>query len=85
MIKHARASNASVTITTTGAEVRIEIADDGRGFVSPASSSGHMGLQSINDRARELGGTVTIDSGSGGGTRVVVVVPAVAPELTDDV
>ena len=85
VVKHARAGNASVTITTTGADVSIEIADDGRGFVPPASNSGHMGLQSIKDRARELGGTVTIHSHSGGGTRVVVVVPAVAPEVTDDV
>ncbi len=85
VIKHARASNASVTITATEGEVSIEIADDGRGFVPPASGSGHMGLQSINDRARELGGTVTIHGCSGGGTRVVVVVPTVAPELTDDV
>jgi signal transduction histidine kinase len=85
VIKHAQAGNASVTITTTGSEVSIEIADDGRGFGPPASSAGHMGLQSINDRARELGGTATIHNGTGGGTRVVVVVPAVAPEVSDDV
>ncbi|MBV8990818.1 MAG: sensor histidine kinase, partial [Solirubrobacterales bacterium] len=84
VIKHAQASNASVTITATGTEVSIEIADDGRGFDAPASNAGHMGLQSINDRARELGGTATIQRDSGGGTRVVVVVPAVVPEDIDD-
>lgn len=85
VIKHAGASHASVTITATGDEVRVEIADDGRGFVPSASRCGHMGLQSINDRARELGGTVTLQSRPGAGTRVVVVVSAVAPEVTDDV
>jgi signal transduction histidine kinase len=43
-----------------------------------------MGVQSISDRARELGGTVTIHSGAGRGTRVVVVAPTVAPEVTED-
>jgi signal transduction histidine kinase len=85
VIKHAQAGKASVTIAATDTEVRIEIADDGRGFDPSASPSGHMGLQSINDRARELGGAVTIHSQTGGGTRVVATVPALAPEMTDDV
>ena len=74
-----------MTITAADAAVGVEVTDDGRGFDPAASSSGHMGLQSINDRAHELGGTVRIHSDLGGGTRVVVVVPAVAPEITDDV
>jgi signal transduction histidine kinase len=85
VIKHAQAATASVTITATEDEVSVGVADDGRGFVPSASGSGHMGLQSMQDRAHELGGTVTIHNGAGGGTRVSVVVPAVAPEVTDDV
>ena len=84
VIKHARARNASVTITVSGTEVSVEITDDGRGFVGPAPRPGHMGLESINDRARELGGTIAIHGRAGGGTRVVVVVPAVAAEITED-
>jgi signal transduction histidine kinase len=85
VIKHAHANHASVTIRAIGPEVSVEVTDDGRGFTRPASNSGHMGLQSINDRARELGGTATVRENSGGGSRVFVVVPTAAPETTGDV
>jgi signal transduction histidine kinase len=85
VIKHAQAANASVTITATDAEVSIEVSDDGRGFDPSASSSGHMGPQSMQDRAHELGGTITIHSQTGGATRLIVVVPTCSPEVTDDV
>jgi signal transduction histidine kinase len=84
VIKHAQAANASVTITATEDEVTVEVADDGRGFVPSASSSGHMGLQSMQDRAHELGGTITVHGRTGGGTRVIVAVPTWSPEVTDD-
>jgi signal transduction histidine kinase len=84
VIKHAQAGKASVNVAAIDSEVGIEIADDGRGFDPSASASGHMGLASINDRAHELGGNVTIHSETGGGTRLVAVVPIAAPEATDD-
>jgi signal transduction histidine kinase len=85
VIKHAQAANASVTITATEDEVSVEVSDDGRGFDPSVFSSGHMGLQSMQDRAHELGGTITVDGRTGGGTRVIVVVPTWSPEVTDDV
>jgi len=36
---------------------------------------GHQGLANTRERAAEIGGTVTIDSQPGAGTRVVVRVP----------
>jgi signal transduction histidine kinase len=37
---------------------------------------GHQGLANSRERAAKIGGTLTIDSGPGAGTRVVVRVPS---------
>ena len=57
--------------------LELEIADDGAG-VAPDTGSG-VGMQSMRERARELGGTLTIDGREGGGTRVLARLPVGAP------
>ena len=54
----------------------LTIEDNGVGF-DPAGvvKLGHQGLANIYGRAAKLGGTVTIESQPGSGTRVVVRVP----------
>lgn len=54
-------------------ELALEIADDGKGVGSLTPSG--VGLQSMRERARELGGTLTIAAREGGGTRVVARLP----------
>ena len=72
VVKHARATTASVTATVRDGALRLEVHDDGVGGADP---QGH-GLLGIGDRAAALGGRLRIDSPRGGGTVVVAELPA---------
>lgn len=75
--KHAHASEASVSVHGDGAWLTIEVTDDGRGGAQTGRGSGLSGL---TDRVAAIGGTLTVESPSAGGTRVTVRLP-VEPEL----
>ena len=49
------------------------MSDDGEGI--PARFRANVGLDSMRERAAELGGTCTIERGPGGGTRVRARIP----------
>ncbi|WP_280269748.1 sensor histidine kinase [Nocardia wallacei] len=76
--EHAHASAATLTLTYLDDQVLLDIADDGTGFdpaaVAPGARRGH-GLPAIRARARQLGGTCTIESAPGEGTVVSVAIP----------
>jgi signal transduction histidine kinase len=78
VVRHSRASRAIVELTAMadGTTLELTIADNGIGF-DPGGvvKLGHQGLANTRARAEQIGGTVTIDSRPGAGTRVIVVVP----------
>jgi signal transduction histidine kinase len=74
-LKHARASRLSVTITADASTVTLVVDDDGVGFDPAVPHPGHLGLQTMRDRAAAAGGSLRIDSAPSMGTRVTVVVP----------
>jgi len=75
-LKHAAAKTESVRICVEGQRLVLEIADDGQGFdLEVAKNKGGMGLASMAERAREMGGTLTIESAPSQGTTVRVSVP----------
>jgi signal transduction histidine kinase len=75
-VRHAAASRVVVRVTESGAGVAVVIRDDGRGF-DPARTVPGFGIrQSITARIREAGGTATVESSPGLGTRVRLWVPA---------
>jgi signal transduction histidine kinase len=78
--KHADASRASVTVTELDDEIRIEVADDGRGFDVRDHTEG-FGLAGMRERVGLAGGTFGIESRPDGGTALTITVPAdrVAP------
>ncbi len=76
VVKHARAGAAWVSVDARDGHVRLEIHDDGRGFEPGANYPGHYGLESMRDRAAEIGGRLTIESTPGAGTLVTVEAPA---------
>ena len=55
----------------------VEVQDDGVGFdpEDPELRSRHLGLTSMEERARELGGTLELRSAPGAGTTVRLEVP----------
>jgi signal transduction histidine kinase len=73
--KHARASRVELRLKSVDETLVAEIRDDGTGFDPAAQFPGHLGLQSMRERAYRLGGTVEISSTSGQGTIVRVAIP----------
>lgn len=72
--RHARARHAEITLSSTPREVRLCIADDGRGgAIVPGN-----GLSGMRERIEALGGTLRIDS-TGAGTRLEACVPLPKP------
>ena len=70
--KHARASRAEVTARVDSGVLRLDISDDGVGGLRRTGVSGLSGLE---DRVSALGGSFTVESPPGKGTRVSALVP----------
>jgi two-component system, chemotaxis family, CheB/CheR fusion protein len=74
--KHAKAKHLTVSLGVRDDSLLLSLEDDGIGFVPPAvKGKGGLGLVSIGERTRILGGTLSIDSKPGSGTRISVRVP----------
>lgn len=79
-VRHSGADTLRVELDTAGDTRTLVVEDDGRG-IEPARlgesiAEGHIGLPSHRARVEAAGGTMTIVSRPGRGTRVEVVVPA---------
>jgi two-component system sensor histidine kinase UhpB len=72
--RHAGAKRVKVDLDTSGDGVSLTVSDDGRGFYPKASHSG-LGLGGMAERARLVGGELTIDSRPGAGTELSLRVP----------
>jgi signal transduction histidine kinase len=79
--KHAGTNRANLRMSRLdGDRVRVVVSDEGVGFApirpaSAAATSG-FGLFSIRERLEPLGGSLTVESQPGRGTRVTLIVPA---------
>jgi signal transduction histidine kinase len=73
VLKHAEATRITISLTYDDERLLLGVADDGRGFDPAAASDG--GLAGLRDRIRALGGTVTVASAPGGGTRITASLP----------
>jgi signal transduction histidine kinase len=74
VLRHARASSVTVTLTCQDRGVVMEVVDDGCGFDPGAVPDGRMGLANMRDRVQEVGGALVVVSAPGAGTRVCVQV-----------
>lgn len=76
IIKHSKATEASIQLTNHDDNINIIIEDNGVGFKSTtAPSSDGMGLTTITKKVEQLGGTFTIDSTPGKGTTIIIDLP----------
>ena len=82
ILRHSGSSSASVRVASHSNQVTLEVADRGKGIGSdvlkkvrrnPASLG--VGISGMQERLRQLGGTLEIDSNSSG-TKVRAIVPA---------
>jgi tetratricopeptide (TPR) repeat protein len=75
-VRHAGARTARLALCADRGTVRLTLADDGAGFDPLAARrEGGLGLVSMEERARLLGGRCRIVSAPGSGTTVEVTVP----------
>ena len=72
--RHAGATVVELMVAQNNGEVELRVSDDGRGF-DPALRGGGLGLIGMAERARLVGGELTIDSDPGSGTELVMRVP----------
>jgi signal transduction histidine kinase len=77
-VRHGQPHVVDVRLDYTPSELRVRIADDGKGF-RPAETarvnSGHFGVTVMQERARRFGGTFRLSSEPGRGTVVEAAVP----------
>jgi signal transduction histidine kinase/ligand-binding sensor domain-containing protein len=80
IIKHSRATEATVSIKRDDATINIVVKDNGVGFVVEPGlrNGGGMGLTGISERVRIMGGRLATESAPGKGTTVTVQIPAQA-------
>ena len=76
-VRHAEANTVTVRLQSADHVLRVEVADDGIGFdpTDPELRSRHLGLTSMEERARELGGRLAVSASPGSGTVVSLEVP----------
>jgi signal transduction histidine kinase len=72
--RHSGAGSIRVVGAVSPDAMRIEIADDGRGGADEDGS----GIQGMRDRVESFGGTLTVESRVGAGTRIVATMPFAA-------
>jgi len=72
--KHAKTKSAVIKIEENDQKLKLTILDHGTGFEQSRvqDTSGHVGLQSMQERVKSLGGILTIESHPGRGTRICV-------------
>jgi signal transduction histidine kinase len=78
-LRHASASHVAVSLVThDDGAMSVAVTDDGTGFepARPELRARHLGLTSMEERAQELGGELSIRSRPGAGTTVRLDVPA---------
>jgi signal transduction histidine kinase len=81
IVRHSKASRASLTLSNLdgGRVLQLAIEDNGIGFdPTGVVKLGHQGLANTRERAAQIGGSITVDSSPGSGTRLIVRVPAQA-------
>ncbi len=72
--KHALATFVKVSVSSTLQELVIHISDNGVGITPSHKETEGFGLQTMKDRAKEIGATITFER-KNGFTNVIIVVP----------
>lgn len=75
IVKHAHARNATVQLVRYEHHINITIEDDGSGFEAMRENTVGNGLNNMQSRTKNLGGTIDIDSQPGMGTTIIIEIP----------
>ena len=74
-VRHSGASKILVRVVTTPEEIELSVEDDGKGFETSEIPKERYGLVGVNERARLLGGEMSLETSVGTGTRIAVRIP----------
>jgi two-component system NarL family sensor kinase len=83
IVRHAGPAHAVIRLGLSPEAVRLRVEDDGVGFDPTALPPDRFGVIGMGERARLLGGTLTIETSPGTGTAIDVVVPLGHPTSLD--
>ena len=79
VVRHADASEVSISLCRTDGSLLLEVADNGRGISeTEIAANDSFGLLGMQERARLCGGVLEIEGVPDGGTRLRLVVPCAA-------
>ncbi len=79
VMKHAKASSVNLHLGQSRTKIIMDIEDNGCGFDPARVTPGGMGIRNMQQRARQVGGTVEIESAPGKGSHVRVIIPRDPP------
>ena len=82
-LRHASAGHVLASLQVTHDDVRLVVEDDGAGIDLAAADAAGFGLLGMRERAARLGGTLTVESQPGEGTRVQAHIP-IQPAANDE-
>ena len=86
--RYANAKKVKVQLEYVNEMLQIVVSDDGRGFDPHRSKSDHhLGLAVMQARTERVGGTLSIETAPGAGTRVIAHIPVLtaAPAVMESV
>lgn len=78
-IKHGKAGQVTIHLSSAADRTLLRVTDNGQGFIQPPVSHRGMGLRIMQYRAGMIGGNLSIENNPTGGAVVICSVPAVAP------
>lgn len=84
--RHAQARRVNIAFRSSSSALEVTIQDDGRGFPTVAqSSSRHLGIEGMRQRAHSLGGALQITSPAEGGALVRLRMPKRKPAASSGI
>jgi signal transduction histidine kinase len=73
--KHAQATHVAIAVSTISTDVRLTIADNGRGFRPDGKTQNKFGLQGMRERVAAIGGILHLETEPGAGCRITIELP----------
>lgn len=83
--KHSGARQVSLRLQGGDNQLRLTVVDDGKGFEVDRAWGRGLGLVSMSERLEAIGGTLSIRSAPGAGTRLEIVAPLASSSLRKSV
>ena len=79
IVRHAQATEVRLELACDNGNLRLTIADNGKGLPAQPAAEGQDGLVNLRERTERLGGTLRVVSQAGQGTRLDFTLPLPKP------